>query len=244
MTTPKPKTNTKRAVLTMVAGNGSQDIIKLRRDATLFGRDKGDVVINDSEVSATHCQIQNIDDIYHLFDMNSTNGTYVNNERVVKAKLKEGDIITIGQTSFKFGFEEEANIRHITTIFKTGGKNTQDQRSVVDTLIESELRSTQIFSILLDIRYGDGNSEKISLKQRSLFIGRASSFGKFDQDPELSRKHLLVKINDAGELFIEDLGSTNGSFLNGKKISGLHPIKSKDEVRIGTCILKISVQRA
>src|SRR5687768_5823751 len=107
-----------RAVLTFLSGEHSDEAIKLRRDATIFGREKGDVIIDDTEVSATHCQIQEINGVYHIFDMNSTNGTYVNNERIVKAKLKEGDIVTIGNTSFRIDLQEEKKIRHIPTVFK------------------------------------------------------------------------------------------------------------------------------
>ncbi len=232
----------KRGVL-YVLGDESGEAIKLRRDATIFGREKGDIVIPDHEISSTHCQIQNINGIYHIFDMNSTNGTFVNNERIVKAKLTHGDVITVGQTNFNFQLEDEAQVRHITTIFKTKERRSvnDSKASFVDTLIENELRSNQAFSILLTIRYLDGTQDDVELKQRSLFIGRASSFAKFEHDPEMSRKHLFVKVNDTGEVFIEDQGSTNGSFLNGKRISGMHIVLPQDEVRVGTALLKIRI---
>src|SRR5690606_10858739 len=116
--------------------------------------------------------------------------------------------------------------------------------SVVDTLIESELRSTQAYAIILKIAYRDGTQDEIELNQKVLFIGRASSFGKFEQDPEISRKHLLIKVNDQGEVFIEDQGSTNGSFLNGKKITGMHLVRPKDEVKVGTSTLHILTKSA
>lgn len=238
MTKKKP-TSEKRGVLYAV--KGSSEAIKLRRDATIFGREKGDIVIQDHEVSSTHCQIQNIGGVYHVFDMNSTNGTFVNNERIVKAKLNDGDVVTIGQTSFRFQLEDESTVRHIATIFKSKDKRpTHDSKnSLVDTLIEGELRSTQSHAIVLSIRYHDGSSDELELNQRNLFIGRASSFGKFEQDPEISRKHLLIKVNDTGEVFIEDQGSTNGSFLNGKRITGMHLVRPQDEVKVGTSMLKI-----
>ena len=71
------------------------------------------------------------------------------------------------------------------------------------------------------------------------FIGRASSFGKFEHDPEISRRHLLVKVNDTGEIFIEDKGSTNGSYLNGKRINGMHLVGPQDEIKVGTSTIRI-----
>jgi pSer/pThr/pTyr-binding forkhead associated (FHA) protein len=177
--------------------------------------------------------------------MNSTNGTFVNNERIVKAKLKDGDLITFGRTSYKFQLVDEDRVRHIATIFK-GGKektSTENKVSLVDTLIESELRSTQSTTIVLKIKYSDGASETVEFNQRVIYVGRASSFGRFEQDPEVSRKHLMIKVNELGEVFIEDQGSTNGSFLNGKKITGMHLVQPNDEIKVGSSRLHISTRK-
>ena len=237
----KKQSEEKRGVLYAVGKSQLTEAIKLRRDATIFGREKGDIVINDHEISSTHCQIQNINGFYHLFDMNSTNGTFVNNERVLKAKLSPGDIVMIGQTRFRFELEDEAQVRHIATIFRPKDQRSlSDSRSsLVDTLIEGELRSTQAAAVVLSIVYPDGSREEVDLKQRTFFIGRASSFAKFDQDPEMSRKHLLVKINDTGEVFVEDQASTNGSFLNGKRIKGMHLVRPQDEIKVGSATIRI-----
>lgn len=228
-----------RAVLTFLSGEHSDEVIKLRRDATIFGREKGDVIVDDTEVSATHCQIQEINDVYHIFDMNSTNGTYVNNERIVKAKLKEGDIVTIGNTSFRIGLQEEKKIRHIPTVFKPAKNDKNRSSSLIETLIESELRNTQYNGIKLFVTYSNGRKDEIELQQRLVYIGRATSFGAFDQDAEISRKHLLIKLNNSGEVFIEDQGSTNGSYLNGKKIKGMHQVRPDDLVRVGDTVMRI-----
>ena len=234
----------KRAVIYFLSGNSSQEAVKLRRDATIFGREKGDIVVGDKEMSSTHCQIQNIDGQYHIFDMNSTNGTFINNERIVKSKLKHNDVVTVGQTTFKFSLEEEAQVRHISTILRSSQKNLNDSKnSLVDTLIESELRNTQNYSIVIQVTYVDGKTEEIELQQRVIYIGRASSFGRFDQDVEISRKHMMIKLNDTGEIFIEDQGSTNGSILNGKKINGMNLVRPKDLVKVGTSTMKIFARK-
>lgn len=231
-----------RAVLIFISGRHPNEMIKLRRDATIFGREKGDIVIDDTEVSATHCQIQEINGVYHIFDMNSTNGTYVNKERIVKAKLKEDDVVTIGGTSFRFSMQDEKNVRHISTVFKPTNNDRSRSTSVIETLIESELRTTQHNSLKLVITYGNGKTEEVELKQRIVYIGRASSFGHFDQDAEISRKHMLIKLNNTGEVFIEDQGSTNGSFLNGKKIKGMHQVQPEDVVKVGETSMHIIAQ--
>ncbi len=234
----KKKTN-QRAVLQFISGPHPDEFIKLRRDATIFGREKGDIIITDKEISSTHCQIQEIEGVYHIFDMNSTNGTFVNKDRILKAALKDGDTVTIGTTTFRFEVREEKAVRHISTVFKSKSEKNSTT-SIVDTLIESELASSHSNSMRLEVTYSNGQSETIVLKQKIIFIGRASSFGQFDQDTEISRKHLLIKLNDNGDIFIEDQQSTNGTFLNDKRIHGMHLVSSQDLVRVGGVTLKIS----
>ena len=238
---PQKKGET-RAVLYAVSG-ASGDAIKLRRDATIVGREKGDVLISDHEVSSTHCQIQNINGTYHIFDMNSTNGTFVNKSRIVKSRLNHGDEITIGKTVFRFSLEEDAKVRHISTIFKGNqGGDGNAKASLVDTLIEDEVRKKQSYSLKLHIRYSDGKTEVIDLPQKQVYLGRATSFGQFETDVEISRKHVLIKLNDHGEVFVEDQGSTNGTFLNGSKIKGMHPLRPNDVVRLGAIEVRVSVK--
>ncbi|MFY7930664.1 MAG: FHA domain-containing protein [Oligoflexus sp.] len=238
MTTKAKPDKDKRGVLVCISGKSQNELVKLRRDNTIFGREKADIIVSDPEVSATHCQVQCIDDSYHIFDMNSSNGTYVNGQRIVKAKLKEGDMIEIGKTAFRFGLEDEKNVRHIPTLF-TSNKKQERSNSLVDTLIEKELRQATKVHLEITVQYGNGSRETINLQQKVAYIGRASSFGHFDQDSEISRKHMMIKLNDTGEVFIEDQGSTNGSYLNGQRISGMHRVQPTDEVRVGRCILRI-----
>ncbi len=229
----------KRGVLVCISGDLLDEKVKLRRDNTIIGREKNDIVVIDPEVSATHCQIQYMNNEYVIFDMNSSNGTYVNNDRIVKKKLNEGDVIQLGKTSFKFVLEDEKSVRHMPTIFRPS--NNERSNSLVDTLIEHELKQPTKVQMELYVTYGDGSKEKIELRQDEVFIGRAASFGKFDQDSEISRKHSLIKKNDTGEIFIEDQGSTNGTFLNDEKIKGMHLVKAKDIIKIGKCKIKVKI---
>lgn len=221
----------------------SQEAIKLRRDATIFGREKGDVLLADSEVSSSHFQIQNIQGEFFLFDMNSTNGTNVNKVKTVKQQLHDGDIITAGKTSFRFSIEADANVRHINTIFKAATpKGDQHKTSLVDTLIEGEIRQRRGYFLQLHIKYPSGTTEDIQIPQSVVYLGRATTFGQFESDPEISRKHLLIKMNDHQDVFVEDQGSTNGSFVNGNKISGMHKVTATDLVKIGGIEITISVK--
>ena len=67
-----------------------------------------------------------------------------------------------------------------------------------------------------------------------LLIGRhADGLGRLGNDEEISRYHARVSL-DAGELCaVEDLGSTNGTFVNGLRISVPQTLKQGDTIELG-----------
>ncbi|HEX5894013.1 MAG TPA: FHA domain-containing protein [Solirubrobacterales bacterium] len=58
------------------------------------------------------------------------------------------------------------------------------------------------------------------------------------QDPGVSRRHARV-VPDNGALVVEDLGSSNGTYVNGERISGAVQIAPGDEIQIGATVLGI-----
>ncbi|PJF33837.1 MAG: hypothetical protein CUN57_01110, partial [Phototrophicales bacterium] len=105
--------------------------------------------------------------------------------------------------------------------------------SLVDTLIESRINHTSNWVVVIDITYKDGTTESATLHQDITYLGRASSFGKFDLDSRISRKHLMVKRNTTGEVFVEDQGSTNGVFIDGLRVQGIHRVTPDQVIQIG-----------
>jgi hypothetical protein len=74
-----------------------------------------------------------------------------------------------------------------------------------------------------------------------LVIGRSSEgFGTLGGDPEISRRHAQVSRTPEGRLYISDLGSTNGTFVNGERISGSAWLSPGDVVKLGQSTLKVS----
>ena len=71
-----------------------------------------------------------------------------------------------------------------------------------------------------------------------LTVGRKDDNSIVLSDQHVSGNHakIIVK-NDL--LFIEDLNSTNGTYLNGNKISGKMKLINKDEIKIGASVFKI-----
>lgn len=70
----------------------------------LIGRlDNCDIVLDSPEVSRRHAMIKQIGEAYTLEDLDSSNGTYVNNERIKQVELHEGDLIQI--STFRLLFQ-------------------------------------------------------------------------------------------------------------------------------------------
>lgn len=67
--------------------------------------------------------------------------------------------------------------------------------------------------------------------QEDTVIGRSKRCSVFIPDPYLSKQHARIFFKDA-EFYVEDLKSTNGTFVNGRKI-GVRPVKIKDSDKIG-----------
>jgi hypothetical protein len=57
-------------------------------------------------------------------------------------------------------------------------------------------------------------------------------------DPEASRRHASVSPGGAGAV-VEDLGSTNGTFVNGERLEGSREIGADDEIRIGNTVIVV-----
>jgi hypothetical protein len=77
--------------------------IELTKDRTTIGRRPyNDIVIDDLTVSGEHAVLQTVADGVYLKDLNSTNGTYVNDQIVKKQRLRHGDLVAIGKYQLKF----------------------------------------------------------------------------------------------------------------------------------------------
>lgn len=75
----------------------------------------------------------------------------------------------------------------------------------------------------------DGNKYPL---QKINTIGRASDSDIIIDDPYLSSKHALIS-KRGPKMIIQDLNSTNGTFLNGKKVKKPMHLREKDEVVLG-----------
>lgn len=129
----------REACLVVIYGLELGKKFNLHRPEMTIGRSsKADVQIDQEAVSRNHCKILNTGSAIMLRDMNSTNGTYVNDELIEEHALRDGDYVKIGRCIFKFltgnniesAYHEE--IYRLTTV--DGLTQVFNRRYFVETL--------------------------------------------------------------------------------------------------------------
>jgi pSer/pThr/pTyr-binding forkhead associated (FHA) protein len=85
--------------LTLVSGGSS---ITLTQQDMLVGRHSdADVRLHLPDVSRRHCRFRFCDGTWRVYDLQSTNGVFVNDERVGQAELHNADVVRIGGYTFE-----------------------------------------------------------------------------------------------------------------------------------------------
>ncbi len=93
----------KEACLVVIYGMELGKKFNLDNPSLIIGRSsKCDVQIDQESVSRNHCKLINTGKSVLVRDLGSTNGTYVNDDPVDEHVLRDGDLIKVGRTIFKF----------------------------------------------------------------------------------------------------------------------------------------------
>ena len=96
-------------------------------------------------------------------------------------------------------------------------------------------------SAALVIRQGPQAGMSFPLLGNELIIGREEGLDITLQDPESSRRHVRISWR-AGQFVVEDLGSTNGTFVNGVQITTPQILSAGDSIGIGQTALVFQVE--
>ncbi len=118
--------------------NNENKIFPLTKPVTNIGRrEDNDIVLQDQRISRQHAQIRRAHQHFHIFDLNSTGGTLVNNQRVTQAVLASGDVISFAGVLMIYAEEitmldeEQTNELDGTT---SAPKTTPDQHTGEEVL--------------------------------------------------------------------------------------------------------------
>ena len=93
----------KLSLVVLTPGKMEGKSIPITLSQFLIGRDpQNDITLDDRRVSRKHAEIRLRLGRYTLYDLQSTNGTYVNGRRVAEVVLSDGDRLSIGGVELQF----------------------------------------------------------------------------------------------------------------------------------------------
>ncbi len=185
-----------------------------------LGRDKGNgLVIDDEGVSLFHAELRQEDGRLFVWDSGSVNGTFLNGEKVAqKAEVRAGDVLRF----------------HLVEVLVTDPSKgvVQPPPSPVKRDIEKPVLPRWQLKAMTGATSG-----KMYLIDGTTVLGRDPGCDILISGPHVSRRHAEISIR-SGQLWMQDLGSSNGSFLNGKRTeeSVLH---HGDEVKFDAVTFKV-----
>ncbi|MBZ0303745.1 MAG: FHA domain-containing protein, partial [Anaerolineae bacterium] len=169
------------------------------------------------------CRLIRSADDYELHDLNSTNGTFVNGQRVTGSRpLHSGQFIELGEM-VTLEYQREVSAADLSA-------NDHDEP---DPARVTHLTTSENYALVIEI--GPNPRRILALKHESLTIGRYLSNDVVIQDPEVSRWHLQLFRGPDGYA-AKDMGSTNGTVLNGVRLTGSKPLKIFDTLELGTAV--------
>lgn len=232
--------------LTIVQGDGAGTRHPLRPGETTIGRDQVNAIaLADPLVTRRHAVVAVIGGAIELRDLGSSNGTWVNNARLTTPRaLQEGDTIDIGQTRFVFrrGGGGGAVAAGSGGAVAMGPVGADEPTRLLDpaTLRVSPPRPA---GFALEIVAGPGTGGRFALAPAtSATIGREAQNAIQLRDSQASRRHAEVRADAGGRVTVRDLGSRNGTLVNGRPIADAVPLREGDDVRIGDTTLRLVAQ--
>lgn len=184
-----------------------------------IGRDKSNgLVIDDDGLSVFHAELRQDDGRLFVWDSGSVNGTFLNGEKVAqKAEVKAGDVIRF----------------HLVEILIT---DPSKGPAPVLPVVKRDVEKPALPQWQLKAMSG-AISGKMFLIDGTTVLGRDPGCDIIITGPHVSRRHAEISIR-SGQLWMKDLGSSNGSFLNGKR-SEESMLKHGDEVKFDAVIFKV-----
>ncbi len=169
----------------------------------------------DPELSRLHARLtRDAEGRLTIEDLGSANGTFVNDEPIDAPRtLVPGDMVRMGRTVLQV---------------------TDSSGAVPEPPSASPAPAPELV-----VTAGSAVGRRLTLGDE-LIIGReVSGDGELSDDRELSRRHVRVARDAEGRLTIEDLGSANGTFVNGDRVHGRQLLELGDTVRIGSTTLQL-----
>jgi putative serine protease PepD len=182
-----------------------------------------DIPVADSAASREHAEIEVTADGVVLKDLGSSNGTFVNEVKLTGPRLlRDGDAIRIGRSTLSF---HQPQVAQVATA------------EIPLPPVEGATVMWETQEPLCLVR-ADGQRFAVT---HSLRLGRDPGCELVLDDRSASHQHARIDLV-AGQASVIDLGSSNGTWVNGQRISGPHPLKHGDHLQVGDTLFTFQIE--
>jgi len=255
--------------LKFLNGPREGEVFTLSEGRTVLGRQDGDITIADKEVSYIHAIVSFERGAWYVMDLGSTNGVWVNEQLRPEAELAHGMEIRLGQTRVLFVTDEDGDLPHAPSPPQEGTPpqpldagalgaaafqttemfNARElaQQPMVREEVEfsgalqddEEVKpGLAPFEIVLEVVEGADRGLVYRFNSETILLGRLNT-DLVVRDSDVSRRHAIIEVFEDDLVYIRDLGSTNGTFVNGQRISTVK-MNNGDKIKLGRCIISFA----
>jgi ABC-type multidrug transport system ATPase subunit/pSer/pThr/pTyr-binding forkhead associated (FHA) protein len=251
--TQAPKGKPAEPVFVELSGLGTARLqrIELNKDVIRFGRDQALEGVIDAAaavVSRRHAEIRRQNGRFIVVDLGSFNGTLLNARRIVEPELlHHNDRIELGPGGPTIRYLDPANPppaianQPAQNAGISSGELAHRAATSSGKLATMVLRSETPMQITGGAGAGMFTERPFGSTTR-MTIGRGEDCN-IRLDGLLISNHHAAVVNTNSTLTIEDLNSTNGTYVNGARITGRKSINPEDVIQIGPFVLRVHPQR-
>lgn len=179
-------------------------------------------------VSREHAELVRDRHGWAIVDLQSSNGTFVNGERVERARFEPGDEVRLGASAQIELLAEAAGVDEAQPDDEPAGEDETEERPRGAARAPAGGAWWQETRWCLRALEGD---DFIELTDARTTVGRDEGSGIRIDDASVSRVHSRLDVNGA-QLIVTDLKSGNGTFVGAERVLS-QPVSTGDHVRFG-----------
>lgn len=229
----------------LVTADGSREFL-LRPGENTIGRENTDILLAHNTVSRRHARVDVRGDGIFIVDLGSTNGTFVDGRRLSEgetAVLTDGSEIVIGSVSLRCQ-AVAANGESVPGELDAVASEVlqQHQTETVDGAVPESAAEENPEPPVAVARLVSSDSRLVLeiLEGVNTLGRRAAENSIVVDDPYVSGRHADITAS-GGSISIVDVGSTNGTLVNGVKIEPGVPVEIRlgDEITVGQTVFRL-----
>ncbi|MBN2048647.1 MAG: FHA domain-containing protein [Anaerolineaceae bacterium] len=206
----------------------------------VLGRiEQADIVLASPNISRKHAQLKLSAEGAALMDLGSSNGTQLSGTPLPPREevlLQPDQVFMIGPYELKLTWERSVPVAGDATYVEDATSFRPPKPLTVDRM---QVEPPAAF--VVQIENADGNAEEIQLGEGTYSIGRTSTSDIQLDDSKVSRNHATLELRK-GRLLITDLGSANGTLLDGKDLQPNEPspLELGHQIRVADFNIRVS----